>query len=73
MPEEVIDKFSLLINNKSSSSTCPASPGVSVYDLALSIVQLGPLILWEIPKEHLILSDHELILLRWEIVDAELS
>ena len=71
--EELIDKFSLLINNKPGYPTCPTSQGISVINLALSIVKLGPLTLWEIPKEHPALSDHELILLRWEDADIGLS
>ncbi len=71
--EELIDKFSLLINNEPGRPTRPASQGVLVIDLALSIVELGLLTLWEIPEEHPSLSDHELILLRWKDADIGLS
>ncbi len=71
--EELIYKFSLFINNKPGRPTCPASQRVSVIDLALSTTEPGLLTLWEIPKEHPILSDHELILLRWEDADIGLS
>lgn len=71
--EELIDKFSLLINSQPGCSTCPASQGISVLDLAFSIAELGPLTLWEIPEEHSALSDHKLILLHWEDIDIGLS
>ena len=62
--EDLIEKFDLLINNKSGRTTRPASAGVSINDLALSTIELGFLTLWKIPKEYLSLSDHELILLQ---------
>lgn len=71
--EELIDKFHLLINNEPGRSTRPISQGISVIDLALSTAELGPLTLWEIPEEHPAISDHELILLRWEDIDIGLS
>ena len=71
--EGFIDQFGLLINNEPGRSTRPTSQGVSVIDLALSTVELGPLTLWEIPEEYPALSDHELILLRWEDIDVGLS
>ena len=64
--EDLIEKFDLLINNESGRTTRPASAGVSVIDLALSTIELGFLTLWEIPEEYPSLSDHELILLRWD-------
>ena len=64
--EDLIEKFDLLINNKLGRTTRPASTGVSVIDLALSTVELGFLTLWEVPEEYPSLSDHELILLRWD-------
>lgn len=71
--EEFIGKFSLLINNKLGRPTRPASQGISVIDLSLSIAELGPLTLWEIPEKHPALLDHLFILLRWEDADIELS
>ena len=71
--EELIDQFGLLITNEPGSSTRPTSQGISVIDLALSTAELGPLTLWEIPEEYPALSDHELILLRWEDIDVALS
>lgn len=61
--EDLIEKFDLLINNKSGRTTRPASEGVSITDLALSTAELGFLTLWETPEDHPSLSD-ELILLR---------
>ena len=69
----LVDQFGLLINNEPGRSTRPISQGISVIDLALSTAELGPLTLWEIPKEYPALSDHELILLRWENIDMGLS
>ena len=71
--EGFIDQFGLLINIEPGRSTRPTSQVVSVIDLALSMVELGPLTLWEIPEEYPALSDHELILLRWEDIDVGLS
>ena len=63
--EELIEKFDLLINR-------PSSHNVSIIDLALSTVELGPLTLWEIPEEYPALSDHELIVFCWEDIDPNL-
>ena len=71
--EEIIDEYGLLVNNEPGRSTRPVSQGISVIDLALSTTALGPLTLWEIPEEYPALSDHELILLRWEDIDHSLS
>lgn len=70
--EDIIEKFDSLINNESGQATRPASNGVSIIDLALTTAELGFLTLWEIPKDHPNLSDHELILLRWEEIDYKL-
>lgn len=40
--EELIEKFHLLINNESGRATRPASRGVSIIDLSLSTIELGP-------------------------------
>lgn len=61
--EELIEKFHLLINNESGRSTRPISRGVSIIDLVLSTIELGPLSLWEISKDLLSLLDYELIVL----------
>lgn len=71
--EDVIEKFHLLINNESGRSTGPTRRGVSIIDLALSAVELGPLSLWEIPEDFPSLSDQELIVLRWEDMGYDLS
>lgn len=70
--EDFIEKFDLLINNESGRTTRPASNRVSIIDLALSLAELGFLTLWEIPKDYPSLSDHELILLRWEDLTYDL-
>ncbi len=43
--EEMIDQYGLLVNNKPGRSTRPISQGISVIDLALSTLELGPLTL----------------------------
>ncbi len=64
--EDLIDKYELIVNNNTDYPTRPRSQRVSIIDLALSTASLGPLTLWEIPEKYLSMSDHELILLRWE-------
>ena len=71
--EDIIDQYGLLINNEPGRSTRPMSQGISVIDLALSTAVLRPLTLWEISEKYPALSDHELILLRWEDIDVSLS
>lgn len=68
-----MNKFSILMNNQSSHLTRLTSQKSSVMDLGLSTTELGLLKLWEIPEEHPALFDHELILLYWKNVNAELS
>lgn len=70
--EGLIEKFDLLLNNESGRTTRLVSNGISILDLALSTVELGFLILWEIPEDYPSLSDHELILLRWEDINHSL-
>ena len=74
---EMMQKWSLpglhlLVTSRNEpDSTRPTSQGVSVIDLALSTVELSPLILWEIPEKYPALSDDELILLGWEDIDVK--
>lgn len=58
-----------MINNESERATRPLSRKISIIDLLLSSPQLGLLTLWEIPEEYPSLSNHELIVLRWEDID----
>lgn len=44
---------------------------MSIIDLALTSLDLGPLRVWEIPEEYLSLSDHELILVEWEDIETQ--
>ena len=60
----MIEEYDLLINNKPGRSTQPLSQGISVINLALTTVALGPLTLWKISEKYLALLDHELIFLR---------
>jgi ribonuclease HI len=68
--EEVIDRYSLYVNNPPGEATrYKESPGVSIIDLALTTPSLGPLQAWEIDREKATGSDHELILLGWEALE----
>ena len=69
--EELIETYELIINNDTEFPTRPASPGISIIDLALTSPQLGPLRVWEIAEEYPSLSDHELILMEWEDIDTQ--
>ena len=71
--EDLIEQFGLLVNNEPGRITQPLSREVSIIDLALSSAQLGPLTLWKIPEEHPSCSDYELIVLRWEDVEYNLT
>ncbi len=44
---------------------------ISIIDLALTSPELGVLQVWEIPEEYPSLSDHELILMEWEDIEAQ--
>ena len=69
--EELIETYELLVNNDTDFPTRPGSQGISIIDLALTSQGLGLLRVWEIPKEYLSLSDHELIFLEWEDLEIE--
>lgn len=68
--EELIEKYELIVNNNTDFLTRPSSSGISIINLALTSPDLGPLQVWEIPEEYPSLSDHELILLKWEDLDS---
>ena len=63
----------MIINNQPGRVIRPSSRDILVIDLSLSTAELGPLALWEIPEEYLSLSDHELIVLRWEDITYKLE
>ena len=64
--EDLIDKAGLYINNELGVSTRPKrTPGISIIDLALTTVSMGPLETWGIDQEHPTGSDHELIVMEW--------
>ena len=71
--EDVIEQFWLLVNNEPGCATRPLSREILVIDHAFSSAQLGLLTFWEISEEHPSLSDHKLIVLRWEDVDDKLT
>ena len=67
--KEIIEQFGLFINNKPGRAIRFSSRDVSIIDLALLLSQVGPLTLQKISEKYLSLSDHELIVLRWENVE----
>ena len=69
--EELIDNYELIVNNNTDFLTRPLSPGISIIDLALTSPELGPLRVWEFPEEYPSLSDHELIMMEWEDIEAQ--
>ena len=51
--EELIDKEGLYINNGLGVSTRPKrTPGISIINLALTTVSMGPLETWTVDQEH---------------------
>ena len=57
--ENLIDEAGLYINNELGVSTRPKrTPGISIIDLALTTVSMGPLETWVIDQEHPTGSDH---------------
>ena len=60
--EELIESYELIVNNDTEFPTRPSSPGISIINLALTSLDLGPLRVWEIPEKYPSLSNHELIL-----------
>ena len=67
--EELLESYELIVNNDTDFPTRPSSPGISIIDLALTSLELGPLRVWEILEEYPSLSDHEFILMEWEEID----
>ena len=64
--EDLIDEAGLYINNELGVSTRPKrTPGISIIDLALTTVSMGPLEMWTVDQEHPTGSDHELIIMEW--------
>ena len=64
--EDLIDEAGLYINNELGVPTRPKrTPGISIIDLALTTVSMGPLETWTIDQGHPTGSDHELIIMEW--------
>ena len=65
--DDLINKEGLYINNELGVSTRPKrTPGISIIDLALTTVSMGPLETWTIDQEHPTGSDHELTIMEWD-------
>lgn len=71
--EGLIERYELIVNNDTDFPTRPSSRGLSIIDLALINFELGLLRVWEIPEEYPSLSDHELIVMEWEDIEAQES
>src|SRR5699024_8586358 len=72
--EDLIDKAGLYINNELGTPTRPKrTPGISIIDLALTTVSMGPLETWTIDQEHPTGSDHELIVMEWPSLERKLT
>lgn len=68
--ENLIDDVSLYINNELGIPTRPKrTPEISIIDLALTTVSMGPLETWTVDQEHTTGSDHELIVMEWTPVE----
>ena len=64
--ENLIDEAGLYINNELGIPTRPKStPGISIIDLALTTISMGPLEMWTVDQERPTGSDHELIVMEW--------
>ncbi|ODM18159.1 hypothetical protein SI65_06030 [Aspergillus cristatus] len=64
--ENLVDEAGLYINNELGVPTRPKrTPGISIIDLALTTVSMGPLEMWTVDQEHPTGSDHELIIMEW--------
>lgn len=61
-----MDRYGLIVNNNTVYLTRSSSQEISIMNLALTMTSLRPFMLWEISKEYLSVSNHELILLQWE-------
>ncbi|ODM24151.1 hypothetical protein SI65_01741 [Aspergillus cristatus] len=64
--EQLIEDHDLLVNNDPDIPTRPkTSPGLSIIDLSLTTLELGPLEAWETYPGRPTGSDHEVIGMRW--------
>ncbi|KAJ5453717.1 uncharacterized protein N7458_004673 [Penicillium daleae] len=64
--ESLIESESLYINNKLGIPTRPkTTPGISIIDLSLTTVDMGPLLAWTVDGDHATGSDHELLVMKW--------
>ena len=68
--EEIIESYKLIVNNNTNFLTRLSIPRISIIDLALTSLELGPFRVWEIPEKYLLLSDYKLILIEWEDIEA---
>ena len=64
--ENLIEKESLYINNTPGVSTRPkTTPGISIIDLSLTTLAMGPLLAWNVDEDHATGSDHEVLVMEW--------
>jgi hypothetical protein len=68
--ESLIEEENLYINNEPGVPTRPkTTPGISIIDLALTTVNMGPLQAWMVDKDHPTGSDHELLVMEWAPIE----
>jgi ribonuclease HI len=68
--ENLIESESLYINNKLGIPTRPkTTPGISIIDLSLTTVDMGPLLAWTVDEDHATGSDHELLVMEWAPIE----
>lgn len=72
--ENLIDESGLYINNEMGISTRPKrTPGISIIDLAMTTVSMGPLEMWIVDQEHPNGSDHETIVMEWTSLEQGIA
>jgi hypothetical protein len=68
--EDLIERESLYINNTLGVPTRPkTTPGISIIDLSLTTVEMGPLEAWTVDEDHATGSDHELLVMEWAPIE----
>lgn len=68
--ENLIDETGLYINNELGiPNRLKLTPGISIIDLAMATVSMGPLEMWTVDQEHPTGSDHKLIIMEWTLME----
>ena len=68
--ESLIEARGLYLNNEPGVPTRPkTTPGISIIDLTLTTVSMGPLQAWTVDQDHPTGSDHELLVMEWAPIE----